>query len=354
MIIRLFGKRNNLGIGTHYGCFADALHQIWSGTIQEVDIENQSDLQKAAAHSQPDDINISFVSMNLEDHFRGHNIQWIVFESTVIPELLLSTLRAAQWVWVPSTWGRDVLLANHIDTGKIDIVQEGVDPNRFQPCDLRGARPFRFLTVGKTEPRKSLVEIMQAFAHTYGHDSTAELVIKTDHFWQAESKRQTIQQVANSLSGGIRVEWGKWSQQRMCDLYHDCDVFVFASKGEGWGLPLIEALASGMPVLSTHHSAQADYLAHCGSSVIAIDYDMVPVDCEDYRLFYNMHGQDMGEWAQPRVSSIAQGMREARQNYHSLKSQALANSRIIRAGWNWRASAARALQVLRERGLLSG
>ena len=354
MKIRLIGKRNNLGIGTHYGCFADALRRQWSGHIQELDFEDHSALWAAVQESQPNDINISFVSMPLEEHFQGHNIQWIVFESTVIPELVHKTLREAQWVWVPSSWGRDTLIANGISAAKIDLVPEGVDPNQFQPCDIQPQTPFRFLTVGKAERRKSLAETMIAFAQTFGTDPDVELVVKTDHFFHAGLRHQELQEFAAQLGGRIRIEWGAWSTQQIRDLYHACHVFVFASKGEGWGLPLIEALASGMPAVATAYSAPRDFLADCASSVIPVAYDMAPVDCEDYRLFYRLQGQSMGEWAQPRVASIAEGMRLAHENYAQLKTAALTNSRMIRGRWNWAACADHALKTLRDRGLLSG
>lgn len=354
MKIRLIGRRNNLGIGTHYGYFSDALRQLWPGEIQELDLEDQSALQAAAAQSQANDVNISFVSMNLEGHFRGHNIQWIVFESTLIPELVASTLRAAQWVWVPSTWGRDILMANHIDPAKIDIVPEGVDPQRFQPCGIQPGKPFRFLTLGKAERRKSIGETLQAFCAAFGADPTVELVVKTNHFFHADHKRAELEAFAAHSTSRIRIEWGDWSTQQLRDLYHDCHVFVFPTRGEGWGLPLIEALATGMPAITTLYSAHCDFVTDCATSVIPVQYDMAPVDCEEYRLFYQLAGQPMGEWAAPRVDSIAQGMLHARANYDQLRTTALANSRDLRARWNWAASAARALTVLRQRGLLLG
>jgi len=354
MKIRLIGKRNNLGIGVHFTHFADSLRLRWSGEVQELDLEDQAALQTAARESQPDDINISFVGMELEQHFRGHNIQWIVFESTLIPEIINHVLRGSQWVWVPSQWGQDILLANGIAAHKIDIVPEGVDPNQFQPCGIQTSEPFRFLTVGKAERRKSLAETMLAFSQTFGSDPAVELVVKTDHFYYADAKRQELTEFATRIGGRIRIEWGAWSKEHIRDLYHACHVFVFPSKGEGWGLPLIEALASGMPAVATAYSAQRDFLADCASSVIPVEYDMVPVDCEEYRLFYQLQGQLMGEWAQPRVASIGQGMRLARENYTALKSAALENSRIIRGRWNWVASVDHALKTLHDRGLLSG
>ena len=164
MKIRLIGQRNNLGIGQHYGYFADALRRAWSGTVEEINSQDNVALLQAAASSEPEDINISFVCLPLEDHFQGHNIQWVVFESTLIPAMILDTLRRSQWIWVPSHWGYSTLLANGLSQDRIDIVPEGVDPNRFQPSDIEPGQPFRFLLLGKAERRKSIGETMQAFA----------------------------------------------------------------------------------------------------------------------------------------------------------------------------------------------
>jgi glycosyltransferase involved in cell wall biosynthesis len=138
----------------------------------------------------------------------------------------------------------------------------------------------------------------------------------------------------------------------MADLYQQSHVFVLPSKGEGWGLPLIEAAASGLPIITTMYSGQTEFLQSIASSVIAVEYDMAPIACVEYRSFYPAPDGDWGNWAQPRIDSIRQALRTSRLNYAALKEQAQINSEIIRRDFSWDQCAYGALQSLQKRGLI--
>ena len=129
MKLRLIGKRNNLGIGIHFTGFADAVKRLQGiqDLVEEIDFEDNNQIAQAMAQSQPDDVNISFISGNIHELFRGHNIQWTVFESTRIPSRVMANLPSADSVWVPTAWGADILQAHGIDPDKISVVPEGVD-----------------------------------------------------------------------------------------------------------------------------------------------------------------------------------------------------------------------------------
>ena len=92
MKIRLIGIRNNLGIGRHYTCFADAIKRIdgIGNLVEEINFQDSAQLNHAVHKSESADINISFVPMKIHEHFQGHNVQGTVFESTRIPSLLMN------------------------------------------------------------------------------------------------------------------------------------------------------------------------------------------------------------------------------------------------------------------------
>ena len=67
MKIRLIGKRNNLGIGVHYTNFADCVRDTeWADCVEEIDCEDYAGLAAGGKRSDPDDINIVFVSMPIQ------------------------------------------------------------------------------------------------------------------------------------------------------------------------------------------------------------------------------------------------------------------------------------------------
>lgn len=357
MKIRLIGPRNTLGVGVHFSNFADALRRVHGigDLVEEIDSTSQEAMLAAAARSKPGDVNICFVSINLQPFFRGTNLQWIVFESTRVPEIVMSTMLTADLVWVPSAWGRDTLIANGLDPDRCDVVPEGVDADQYHPYYTRqDSSVTRFLTVGKFEERKSHMETVLAWASVFGQDPEIELVIKTDHFVNVEVKQQGLEEFLTRLNiTNVRPIWGKLEPRAMTDLYRSADVFVLPSKGEGWGLPIIEAVAQGLPVITTMYSGQSEYLQHVASSVLPVDYELGPITCAEFQRFYPTRDGNWGSWAVPNIESLAQAMVAARDNIDTLKPQAQSNAGIIRQRYSWSACVDQALQTLQRRRLLN-
>ena len=354
MRIRLIGPRNNLGVGIHFANFADAIKQYWriGRCVEEIDSGDHDALVAAAQSSLDSDINICFVSIDLQGHFRGTNVQWIVFESTVVPDIIMNTMFRADVVWVHSDWGKAVLIANGLPADRVDVVPEGVDVAKYHPfVPVTNHRP-RFLTVGKFEDRKSQRELLKAWAMSLA-DKNAELMIKTFSFFDPEARAQELVDLIHSLKlENVTVYWGALDPDHMIELYRSADVFVLPSKGEGWGLPLIEAAATGVPIIATRYSGQEHYLKHIASSVIAVDYDMVPIKCADYQRCYPTGTGNWGTWAQPRINALAHALAEAWQNLSHLQHQAQHNADIIRREFSWNRAVDRALMTLLQRGLL--
>jgi len=356
MKIRLIGQRNNFGIGVHYANFATALQKLshWSDLVEEIPFEDQAGLLAAAARSEPDDINICFVSIPLQNHFRGTNIQWVVFESTRVPPNVMSTMLTADVVWVPSAWGREVLIQNGLDPVRCDVVPEGVNTDQFHPWHPPADDDvFRYLLTGKYERRKSVTETIDAWAQVFGNDSSVELSIKTNHIMNHEENKQKITEHVHRLGlTNVNVWYGNLALAELSTLYCRHNVFVLPTKGEGWGLPLIEAAAAGLPIITTMWSGNTEFLNPIQNSVVPVEYDMVPVDCSEYQSFYPTEDQDWGTWAQPRPQSIVQALLYACDFFQDLKTNAIANSDIIRRDFSWTQSANTAMKMLQKRGLL--
>lgn len=354
MKLRLIGPRNTLGIGVHFSNFVDAVKKL-SGIadcVEEVNSTSESDMLAAAKRSQSNDVNICFTSIDLQPYFQGTNIQWIVFESTRVPEIVMSTMRVSDLVWVPSEWGRHTLIANGLSSGKVDVVPEGVSADIYHPyCARPNNDKIRFLTLGKYEERKSQMETVLAWASAFGNDPGVELVIKTDHFVNVEQKQQALANFLSQLKlTNVRAEWGKVDS--VVDLYQSADAFVLPSKGEGWGLPIIEAAACGLPIVATRYSGQEQYLHDIESSVMPVEFDLVPIACPEFQHFYPTKDGNFGMWAKPQVESIAHALRTTRENIELFQQLAMINADVIRTKYNWSRCADRALITLQSRGLL--
>jgi hypothetical protein len=351
MRFRIIGQPNDSGIGTHYYNYTQALKQIGgiNQIIELIDFQDHVALQHAAKTSQHDDVNLALVPCNLNGNIRGMNINWGVFESTRIPESIRKTL-ANNKLWVPSEWGRNVAIANGCDVDNIDIVPEGVDGGIFHPyLNTKDPDVFKFLFIGKCELRKSIDEVIEAFAAEFGGDDSIELTIKSDFFRNPTEKyNQLTDKIVKSKCKNIKLVWGHQTIHQMANLYRQSNVFVFPTKAEGWGLPLIEAAASGLPLITTFYSAQTEFLKDIKSSCVFVPYELAEINCPDYCEFYPDVDNNFGKWASVKVEDIRASMRQAYNNYGALQKQALSNSEIIRTRYSWINSAIRSLEVLRK------
>jgi alpha-1,3-rhamnosyl/mannosyltransferase len=145
-----------------------------------------------------------------------------------------------------------------IPSSRITAIPLGVDPSLGHPPDKAFAeqvlngwslQPGFFLVVGTLQPRKNLLRVMQAHDRL-PHDARHEhpLVIVGRPGWRCEDELQAIQQ-RESLG---TARWLKHvPQDALHVLLHRSLALVFASLYEGFGLPVVEAFAAGLPVIAS-------------------------------------------------------------------------------------------------------
>jgi glycosyltransferase involved in cell wall biosynthesis len=278
----------------------------------------------------------------------GRRVGWLFFESDRLPPLWLEQMMAFDELWMPSEWARDVLLAHGVPADRIRVVTAGVDAAiyspRRQPHD-----GFVFLTVGKYERRKSIDETITAFVEEFpaAQYPQVQLKIKADH----PTFPERVAELAARYRDDPRIVFisGIFSDRQMADLYNSADAFVFPSKAEGFGLPTIEALACGLPVVTTDYSAQTAFLRHIPGLFRPVDFDVGPLVDPDYEYFYarEYQGTPYGNWAIPRPASIRAAMREVYADIDVWRARALQAVEIIHARFSWDAVGVAALAAAR-------
>jgi glycosyltransferase involved in cell wall biosynthesis len=176
--------------------------------------------------------------------------------------LVLSTLwsaRVARQVVVDS-WATKRDLERHagVDPAKLHVVHLGVDA-LFRPI----ARPTRdyLLFVGTLQPRKNLPRLLRAYELASREAPMPELRIAGNLGHGADRLR---------LPAGARYV-GYAPPEALPGLYANARAFVFPSLFEGFGIPLLEAMASGTPVLAGNNSSMPEVVGDAGVLVDATD-----------------------------------------------------------------------------------
>ncbi len=150
---------------------------------------------------------------------------------------------------------------------KIDVVHHGADidgtvPSKGMPSDapqilehMQSATSF--LMVGTIEPRKGHWQTLLAFEQLWAEGSPVQLVIVGREGWASlqPHQRRTIPRIVERLCNhtelGKRLIWlSDISDEYLQQVYAASTCLVFASEGEGFGLPLIEAAKSGRPIIA--------------------------------------------------------------------------------------------------------
>lgn len=275
----------------------------------------------------------------------GTRIAYTVWESTKLPDLWFDPLSKADRIWTASAWGKRVFAANGFDPDRIDVVPEGVDPLVFNPeippsAALPRGDVFRFLAVGRWEPRKGLAELVSAFDREFGEQDRVELVLAGLHANQPNlDLRAELRALRLKRPDRLKIIPTVKTHQAFAELYTACDAFVAPSRAEGWGLPISEAMACGLPVIVTGYSGPTEFI---GPHARRIEHRLVPIELP----YFERADGDHGVWAEPDWSHLRHLMRELMSDPFAARELGLAGSHHIRTRFSWNKAAEAAAAVI--------
>ncbi|MER3437295.1 MAG: glycosyltransferase family 1 protein [Chloroflexota bacterium] len=171
-----------------------------------------------------------------------------------------STRVARRVIAISEATRHDLVHCYGVVPEKIDVIPHGVDPRffavRFE--DVRRVRqyfalPERFvLAVGTVQPRKNLGRLAMAMRHLAAAGLPHSLVIAGKRGWLASTVERDIAQAG---VGDRIIVLGYVPAPVLPALYAAADALAFPSLYEGFGLPVLEAMATGTPVVAANRSA---------------------------------------------------------------------------------------------------
>lgn len=186
--------------------------------------------------------------------------------------------RAAAVITVSQHARQDLLRVLKLPDEKVHVVHEAA-PEHFRPVEdpieLENIRqryqlPQEFLLyVGTLEPRKNLVRVVHALHQVRCAGLPHKLVIAGPRGWMMDDFEREVQ--AAGLQDAVQY-LGYIPTHHLPGLYSLATVFVFPSLYEGFGLPPLEAMACGTPVLSSNRSS---LLEVCGDAAYLVDPESV-------------------------------------------------------------------------------
>jgi glycosyltransferase involved in cell wall biosynthesis len=231
-------------------------------TLRDVVVEAAGDRYAPAAleirHQWPPDFTpVTAGRLVLIQHweFGGLPAEWIGPLRDVVDEL-----------WVATTWVRDMAVESGVPAGKVAVVPVGVDATRFRPdgprLPLRTTKGTRLLFVGGCIPRKGIDVLLETYLATFTEDDDVCLVVKpfgSEGVYANSSVEADVRRAAAGRGASIEMVDGDLSDDDMAALFRSCDALVHPYRGEGFGMPIAEAMASGLAVIVTGGGAADDF-----------------------------------------------------------------------------------------------
>jgi glycosyltransferase involved in cell wall biosynthesis len=212
--------------------------------------------------------------MSLRLYPRCHPVRRLLLNR---PLMRVAIRNAAAIVTVSQSARRDLLKLHGVSPDRVSVVHEAASP-AFRPIKDRAllahtrtrySLPPRFmLYVGTIEPRKNLLRLMTAFAAARKAGIPQQLVCVGPYGWASRDLSGHIEQLG--IRDVVRFT-GYLPFEDLPAIYNLADFFAFPSLYEGFGLPVVEAMASGLPVMTSNTSSLGEIAGDAAETIDPMD-----------------------------------------------------------------------------------
>jgi hypothetical protein len=290
-------------------------------------------------------------------------IAYPIFETTKFNKSAISQLSQMDAVIVASKWAKSVVTDNIGDNVPVFVVPGASDLNDENlEEDYNKNNIFTFINVGKFEKRKAHADLLQAYKqafsnspnetrlilhcfnpHMQNYDNNIKGLLSSLGYTVHENSTNMGAIIASAGNALVSIPRGFIPKSQLISLYKYSHVGIYPSRGEGWNLPLVESIQSGLPCIATNYSAHTEYL----NAEFNYPQELLLNNFKMETALDNMyfHG-DRGYWASPSIEEMAEKMLYAEKNYAKIMETFGNTSDLIKAKFTWKNSASSLLEVL--------
>ncbi|MDD5091032.1 MAG: glycosyltransferase family 4 protein [Candidatus Wallbacteria bacterium] len=233
----------------------------------------------------------------------------MVYETSRLPAQWVDCInRYLHFLWVPNRFNNELAQASGVTVPTV-VAPYGVNRRQFFPCpEKRSSDTFVFLTMAMPQRRKALDLLIMAFYKAFPDETDVRLHIKTPyklHRFAFEYQAGELEKLISDSR--VTLFDSQCDDIGLRNLYWSADCYVQPSRSEGFGLTLLEAMACGVPVLSTAYGGPAEFLTEGNSRIVThriVRAGNVQYDSSDPEAL-------IGE---PEMDSLVQALRDAYQD----------------------------------------
>ena len=257
-----------------------------------------------------------------------------MFESDKIPEDWPDYLAMADEVIVPSKWVADTFARAGVKT---TIVPLGYNDRAFKYIErtipVENDEPFTFVHYNSFNIRKGFSEVFKAFTEEFSDNEPVRLILKT-------TDRKPAIPIMNNIYPNVEVITGSVSEQELSDILGRANCMVYPSRGEGFGITPLEAMATGLPAIVPNEHGISEYFNS--------NY-MLEVKATERcpGLYHRFKGTDVGEMVVCDVEDLKKQMRYAYNHQREMHELGKSASEYVKK-YTYRSTAERLAEVLKK------
>jgi autotransporter strand-loop-strand O-heptosyltransferase len=277
------------------------------------------------------------------DAYEGYKIGYNVWESTQYSEQFFQQLLTLDELWVPTEWQKQISIKQGYPENKIFVIPEGVDGTTFKPLyKSKKSNKFQFVIVGRWDHRKGIKESIKGFLKAFPNNPDVELLLNVENPYSVDGMNSTEERLKFYGLEDSRIKILKFlSRKDYISLIQNSNVLISCARAEGWNLPLIEALACGIPSIYTKCSGQLEFTEGKGLGVEILGEEPA-TNGANLTYEHNIPGN----FYIPDLDHLVKQIKDSYERYEIWKKWHLIRSKEIREQFSWKNQAKKAYNRL--------
>lgn len=233
------------------------------------------------------------------------------------------------------------MLYEHTElTKKIHIIPHGVDLDIFKPTPIKHDN-FTFLCNKGYRggmDRGGIQFALRAYMEEFNKDEDVDIIFKINPAYGVGALQQTIQEYKHELGDNhsdIKLNDMNIPYKDLNKMYNIGDVFLSPTMSEAFNIPCAEAMACGLPVITTDFGGQTDFVNECNGWIVPTE----PVEVDWDQMYEGV------SWGQVQMDELKKTMRYCYDNQDEVKKKGTQALRDIHS-FTWLDSAKKLIEVL--------
>ncbi|MGE6610557.1 glycosyltransferase [Peribacillus sp. NPDC076916] len=245
-----------------------------------------------------------------------------IFETDRIPMSWVNLCNSMDEIWVPTQFNYRTFTESGVDPSKIKVIHYPIDHTKydqiFPPYPFPPqVKSFRFLYTIAFDFRKGLDLLIPSFCEEFSNEEDVSLILKiyVPSWNQEKEYLKVISSYIPIKENNPHIHFiiEKMPQDTLLSLYSSCSCYVSTERACGWGMPQMEMMAMGKPVISINWGGITEFMNNSNSFLIQPEPELEPVHNELQKTrpeFYLGH-----KWAKVLKQNVKKVMREAFENH---------------------------------------